>query len=197
MKTSAHWLVVFAAISVGSAAHAQNPDEARLKPQWQELDTNRDGKVGLDELHPIQAASMKRHDMDGDGAITLAEYVANDLDPGGAARLPLADNVKLVADVPYASTNDPRQRLDIYLPRKPSVKGPLPVIAYVHGGAWMVGSKVMARSQVMSHVNSGRYAAVSIGHRLSWQDSWPAQMHDLKAAIRWIRAHAKDYGFDR
>jgi len=60
----------------------------------------------------------------------------------------------------------------------------------------MVGSKVMARSQVMKLVDSGRYAAVSIGYRLSWQDPWPAQIDDVKAAIRWIRAHAREYGFD-
>ncbi|MBS0333399.1 MAG: alpha/beta hydrolase, partial [Proteobacteria bacterium] len=45
-------------------------------------------------------------------------------------------------------------------------------------------------------VDGGRYAAVSIGYRLSWQATWPAQIDDSKAAIRWIRAHAKDYNFD-
>lgn len=196
MNTSGRCLVFLAALSIGALAYAQSSDETRLKPQWQALDANRDGKVTLEELHPMQAAPMKRSDFDGDGAISLAEYVTYDLDPGGSGRRPLGENVKLVADVPYAATNDPRQQLDIYLPKKASVKGPLPVIAFVHGGAWMVGSKVMARSQVMSPVDSGRYAAVSIGHRLSWQDSWPAQIHDVKAAIRWIRAHAKEYGLD-
>ena len=43
---------------------------------------------------------------------------------------------------------------------------------------------------------SGDYAVVALGYRLSWQDTWPAQVHDLKAGIRWIRAHADEYGFD-
>ena len=54
----------------------------------------------------------------------------------------------------------------------------------------------MAYGQVLPHVNSGRYAAVAIGYRLSWQDTWPAQIHDAKAGIRWIRANASKYGFD-
>ncbi|MCK9563196.1 MAG: alpha/beta hydrolase fold domain-containing protein [Bacteroidales bacterium] len=171
-------------------------EEERLKPQWLALDNDGDGRVGLDEVHPMQAAAMRNSDFDGDGFISLAEYVAYDHDPGGAGQRPLADNVRWVADIPYAATDDPRQRLDIYLPKSAEVDGPLPVIAYVHGGAWRTGSRIMARSQVMAHVDSGRYAAISIGYRLSWQDSWPAQIHDLKAAIRWIRANADEYGLD-
>lgn len=188
-------LAVLAALGTG-AASAQTSDEVRLEPKWRALDKNHDGKVTLDELHPIQAASMRGNDIDGDGAISLAEYVSFDLDPGGAGRLPLSENVRLIADLPYAGTSDARQQLDVYLPKKATVSGPLPVVAYVHGGGWMLGSKVMARGQVLSLVNSGRYAAVSIGYRLSWQDTWPAQIQDVKAGIRWIRAHAREYGFD-
>lgn len=196
MRIVNYCLVLLASLSSVAVALAQTDDAARLKPKWQALDKNGDGKVTLDELHPIQAGSMKASDLDKDGAISLAEYVGYDLDPGGAGRIPLADNVRLIADLPYAGTKDPRQRVDVYLPKEPSVTGPLPVVAYVHGGAWMVGSKVMARSQVMELVNSGRYAAVSIGYRLSWQDVWPAQIHDVRAGIRWTRANAKQYGFD-
>ena len=196
MKKSVRCVVLLASFSIGAAAFAETPDEARLKPRWQALDANHDGKVTLDELRPQQAAAMKRNDLDGDGAISLAEFVQADLDPAGSGRMPIPDNVKIITDVPYAATNDPRQQLDIYLPKKASVKGPLPVIAYVHGGGWSSGGKIMARAQVMSHVNSGRYAAVSIGYRLSWQATWPAQIDDVKAGIRWIRANASKYGFD-
>ncbi|MBV1688757.1 alpha/beta hydrolase fold domain-containing protein [Novosphingobium sp. G106] len=194
------WLLVSLAMQVSGSAVAAplspTPDEVRLRPQWQALDANHDGKVTLDEVNPILAASLKKSDLDNDGAITLDEYVGFDLDPVGAGRVPLADNVRLLSDLPYANTNDPRQRVDVYLPKRATVAGPLPVIAYVHGGGWSVGSKIMARPQVMELVNSGRYAAVSIGYRLDWQDKWPAQIYDVKAAIRWIRANAKSYGFD-
>jgi acetyl esterase/lipase len=45
-------------------------------------------------------------------------------------------------------------------------------------------------------VASGDYAGVSVGYRLSNEATWPAQIHDCKAAIRWIRAHAKKYNLD-
>ena len=171
-------------------------DEVRLQSQWQALDKNGDGQVALAELNPFLMAAMQRSDLDADGYISLQEYVLFDRDPGGSGRMPLADNVRLVPDLPYAATDDPRQQLDIYLPRQPAVAGPLPVIAFVHGGGWKMGSRVMARPMIMPLVESGRYAAVSIGYRLSWQDIWPAQLHDVKAAIRWIRAHAGEYGLD-
>ena len=184
------------AIPPGSTASAGPSDEARLRPTWEALDSNGDGRVELDEITDPRAAFMAMSDLDGDGALSLAEFVSFDLDPGGAGRRPLPAGVRLVADQPYAGSDDPRQQLDLYLPEQPGVAEPLPVIAFLHGGGWRTGSRIMARPQVLSHVVSGRYAAVSIGYRLSWQDTWPAQIHDAKAAIRWIRAHADDYGLD-
>ncbi|MEM9645944.1 MAG: alpha/beta hydrolase, partial [Planctomycetota bacterium] len=45
-------------------------------------------------------------------------------------------------------------------------------------------------------VSSGGYAGVSVGYRLSGESKWPTQIHDCKAAIRWIRAHAAEHGID-
>ena len=45
-------------------------------------------------------------------------------------------------------------------------------------------------------VQSGEYAGASIGYRLTDEAQWPAQIHDCKAAIRWIKAHAKEYNLD-
>ena len=181
---------------LAAPASASPSDEARLRPAWEALDTDGDGRVALDEIHDPRRAFMAMSDLDGDGALSLAEFVSFDLDPGGAGRRPLPEGVRLVADQPYTGSDDPRQQLDLYLPAAPSVAEPLPVIAFLHGGGWRTGSRIMARPQVLPHVVSGRYAAVSIGYRLSWQDRWPAQIHDAKAAIRWIRAHADRYGLD-
>jgi acetyl esterase/lipase len=175
---------------------AVQSEEARLQPVWQALDANKDGTVLLTELQPLMFFSLKPHDANGDGAISLREYVEFDLDPNREGQIPLGENVRLIANLDYAGTGDPRQALDIYLPKTPSVSGPLPVLAYVHGGGWSIGSKIMGRDQTMGIANSGRYAVISIGYRLSWQDPWPAQIDDAKAAIRWIRANAKQYGLD-
>lgn len=54
----------------------------------------------------------------------------------------------------------------------------------------------MARTQVMDLMNSGRFAVVSVGYLLGWEAAWPAQRDDLRAAIRWIRTNAQQYGLD-
>lgn len=114
-------------------------------------------------------------------------------------RRPVADrvpeNVQFVADVPYAGTDNPRQMLDLLVPKADS-ETPRPVVAFVHGGAWLGGDKRPALAQVARFAASGEYAAVSIGYRLSGEAKWPAQIHDCKAAIRWIKANAEKYNLD-
>ncbi len=63
-------------------------------------------------------------------------------------RRPLPDGVELHADIPYAGTDNPRQKLDLILPKKRSTDAPLPVIAYIHGGAWRAGNKNGSRRRI-------------------------------------------------
>jgi acetyl esterase/lipase len=104
--------------------------------------------------------------------------------------------VQAILDIPYAGTDNPRQCLDLSLPKDRLSKDPLPVIVFVHGGGWRNGNKRSGRARVRPLVESGRYAGVSVGYRLSGEARWPAQIHDCKAAIRWIRANAKTHGLD-
>jgi acetyl esterase/lipase len=171
-------------------------EAAYVAAQFGALDRDGDGRATRAELPPALAALLPVADTSGDDALDLAEYTAFHGDPGGARHTPTPANVEVVEGIAYAGTDHPRQRLDLWLPKRRSGDGPLPVIAYVHGGAWNMGSRVMARPQVASLVASGDYAAVAIGYRLSWQATWPAQLHDLKAALRWVRAHAARHGLD-
>lgn len=112
----------------------------------------------------------------------------------GPPRLP--DGVRGEFDIPYAGTDNPRQTLDLLLPEKPATDQPLPVVVLIHGGGWQNGDKRSGTVQGASLVRTGHYAAVSLGYRLTGEARWPAQIHDCKAAIRWIRAQAGRYNLD-
>lgn len=108
----------------------------------------------------------------------------------------IPDTVRAELDVPYAGTDNPRQRLDLFLPKMPKSDKPLPVVAFIHGGAWQGGDKRGGAGVVLPLVESGQYAGVSIGYRLTGEATWPAQIHDCKAAIRWLRGNARKYNLD-
>ena len=104
--------------------------------------------------------------------------------------------IRIERDIDYAGTKNPRQALDLILPAKRASEKPLPVIAFIHGGAWRAGDKRGGIGRVAGFAATGKYAGVSIGYRLTGEAIWPAQIHDCKAAIRWIRAHSKKHGLD-
>jgi acetyl esterase/lipase len=97
-------------------------------------------------------------------------------------------------DLDYAGQGNPRQKLDLYLPEKPTDK-PLPLIVYIHGGGWEGGDK-SDTGLLFELIKGGGYAGASIGYRFTDQGPMPVQIHDVKAALRWLKAHAKDHGID-
>ena len=119
--------------------------------------------------------------------------------PKGAATkkpaLKLPDTVVVEKDIEYGKAGERSLKLDIVRPRKPSDK-PLPVIAFVHGGGWRGGNKSTGVFNVLGLAATGNYFGVSVGYRLSGEAIWPAQIHDCKAAIRWLKANAKKYNID-
>ena len=106
------------------------------------------------------------------------------------------NQVQIIFDQPYANTDNPKQRVDLYLPKHRASDKPLPVICYLHGGGWIQGDRIGAFAGAMKLCKDGNYAVVGIGYRLGTEAHWPAQIHDCKAAIRWIRGHAKEYNLD-
>lgn len=106
------------------------------------------------------------------------------------------NQVELRLDLPYAENNNPKQCVDLYLPRKRNSEKPLPVIALIHGGGWVNGDRIGYAAQAIQLTRTGDFACVAVGYRLTKEASWPAQVHDCKAAIRWIRAHAKEHNLD-
>ena len=92
----------------------------------------------------------------------------------------------------YAEVDGKPLLLDLYLPK--DVKQP-PLLVWIHGGGWRSGDKGRGGILVPLGLKNG-YACASINYRLSGEATFPAQIHDCKAAIRWLRAHAKEYGYD-
>jgi len=93
-------------------------------------------------------------------------------------------------DLPYSNVSN-SQKLDIYLPN--DGEGPFPVIVSIHGGAFMMGDK--ADSQVIPMLEGLKrgYAVVSVNYRLSGEALFPKNIHDIKTAIRWIKANSVSY----
>ncbi|HAJ38112.1 MAG TPA: alpha/beta hydrolase [Chloroflexi bacterium] len=112
------------------------------------------------------------------------------------APIPEADTAHIARkmfDIAYADRS-PAQRLDIYWPADGA--GPFPVIVAIHGGAFMGGDKRDAQLTPMLAGLERGYAVVSINYRMSGEATFPALVHDVKAAIRWMRANAANFLFD-
>jgi len=108
----------------------------------------------------------------------------------------LGDKVEMRFDQPYAGNSNPKQMLDIYLPKQRVDDKPLPIVVFIHGGGWVNGDRKGYVAQASQLAATGKYAAASVGYRLSAEATWPQQIYDCKAAIRWIRGHAKELNID-
>ncbi len=107
------------------------------------------------------------------------------LPPGVEARL----------DIAYADVSE-AQRLDLYLPTRDSGR-PRAGIVVVHGGGWRGGDKRRGQwAAIPAELAGEGYVAISVNYRLSSEAPWPAQIEDVKAAVRWLRAHGAEYRVD-
>ena len=90
----------------------------------------------------------------------------------------------------YANVDGKPLLLDL---RIPDVGGPHPVIIYLHSGAWISGNRTGGAA--IRQASRG-YAVASIDYRLAPEYTWPAQVEDAKAAVRWVRANAARFNLD-
>ncbi len=165
-------------------------------PQFKRLDRNQDGKLTKDEF---SGPLFNRIDTNNDGVVSAEEdqaFSRRQPAPGRGPALRVPESVQAELDIPYAGTSNPRQRLDLYQPKTRNDNKALPVVVFIHGGGWQNGDKRGGYRMIGPLVESGDYVGVSVGYRLSGEAIWPAQIHDCKAAIRWLRANAKKYNLD-
>ena len=106
----------------------------------------------------------------------------------GTAESPkVPDGITVHQDIVYVADGHERQKLDLYIPDEGEN---LPLIIWIHGGAWLGGDKTHYNPR--EYLKSG-YAGASINYRLSQHAIFPAQIEDVKAAVRWLRANAETY----
>jgi acetyl esterase/lipase len=101
--------------------------------------------------------------------------------------------VEICRDLPYATVDGRSLLLDLYVPE--DCNGECPVVLYLHGGAFMVGSKANNAEERLVPVARSGIAIASAEYRFSDVATYPAQVHDVKAAVRWLRANAAEHGY--
>ncbi|WP_417547355.1 alpha/beta hydrolase fold domain-containing protein [Marinobacter segnicrescens] len=102
---------------------------------------------------------------------------------------------KVEQDIDYTvNRTSPRQRLNIIYPFEG--EPPYRTIVYFHEGDWQSGNRTAAADAVAYQAIYQGYALVNVGYRLADQALWPGQLHDAKAAIRFLRANGEQYQLD-
>jgi len=96
---------------------------------------------------------------------------------------------RMIKNIEFGVINSHRLALDMYLPE--GVKNP-PLVMWIHGGGWKSGSRNDCKIRWMTDHG---FAIASISYRLTDQAIFPVQIHDCKAAVRWLRANRETYGY--
>jgi acetyl esterase/lipase len=169
--TKSIWLaaVVVAALAVGEQAHAQTVGET----------VARRAAVGA-EVTPVGMDSF-----------------AN-------VRVPMAGGVVGLPDVTYSALTGYRPlKLDLFLPPpKFNAAGPRPLVVYIHGGGWVMGGPRRSAAYldwpaVLGSLAEQGYVVAAVSYRFAAEARFPAQIQDVKSAIRWLRVNAERYHIDR
>lgn len=110
------------------------------------------------------------------------------------------DGVTSLADVTYSTISGYRPLvIDIYLP--PRDLGARPMVMYIHGGGWVGGhtrhsGAIVDFPGTLASLAAEGFVVVSLEYRLAQEARFPAQVHDVRAALRYMRVHAGRYGVD-
>lgn len=101
--------------------------------------------------------------------------------------------VEIKQNVPYRTVDKDSLMLDIALPVKGD--GPFPLVVCIHGGAWQTGNRAAHHRTIRLLAEQG-FVAATIQYRLAPKAKYPAQLDDVRAAVRFLREKAKDFRID-
>jgi acetyl esterase/lipase len=104
-------------------------------------------------------------------------------------------NVERVADVVYFQDADWRLKLDVFR-RRGDQATMRPALIYCHGGGWVLGHRRFQGLPTLQRMAARGWVCFSIQYRLSPRATFPDHIVDVKRAIAWVRAHAREWGVD-
>jgi len=110
-----------------------------------------------------------------------------------AQELKVPENVLFEKGIEYSNPDD--QHLQLNMARPKSGDGPFPAIVCIHGGGFRAGHRDGYNALCVTLAQHG-FVALTVSYRLAPKYPFPAAVHDTKAAVRWLRAHARDYKID-
>ena len=130
--------------------------------------------------------------------LILAAIALSGLAPTASAQkqsadLNVPDNVLFEPDIEYTNPENTHLQLDLARPK--DAKGPLPAVLCIHGGGFRAGSRKSYDGLCVKLAQAG-YVAATASYRLAPKHPYPAAIHDVKAAVRWLRANAAKYQID-
>ncbi|GAB3235137.1 alpha/beta hydrolase fold domain-containing protein [Algoriphagus aestuariicola] len=108
-------------------------------------------------------------------------------------QLAVRPGIEMLENKVYKRLWDRSLKLDVFKPK--IIEKTLPTVLLVHGGGWKSGDKILQRSLAIRLAERG-FVAVPVEYRLSPEAQYPAAVQDLKEAVRWIKAHASEFGVD-
>ena len=175
VKSRLFAMVLFAAVcaaAVVPAAHAFDETALLAAPTPPEIPT------GFTEQGQLILAAAA-------GQLTLLDI---------NAPIAVPDTVALLSGLQYSTQGDPRQILDLYLPK--GNDKPLPLLIFIHGGGWTSGKTTDYKYYCVRYAQRG-YVVASITYRFADKFPFPACIQDAKCAVRFLRANAVKYHIDK
>jgi acetyl esterase/lipase len=107
----------------------------------------------------------------------------------------IPDEIEQLADISFTNDGEPSLKLDLYRLRGVRFRESRPVVVWLHGGGWMSGDRERGVERIFGLVRAG-FIGASLDYRLSQDALFPAQLHDCKCAVRFLRANASKYDID-
>ncbi len=184
-------LLTFLLLTPAAFAQAEDP--------FASADTNKDGKLSKEEVPEQYRQYFALADKNHDKFISRDEFLAAASGQTAGTATTEVDLSQL-QNIDYVGADNPRQKLDLFVPKEKDKDAATakkrPLVVFIHGGGWLSGRKEDGTNVAKLIASSGDYVAATINYRLTQEAAWPAQIYDCKAAIRFLRAKAADYGID-